>query len=91
MAKFRISAVKPITNEPIVFWYDNLSSMIFDEDGATVEFGNEVKQYDPFIVTTSKDTPAWKSRDVKVLKIQLGLSCKYECTYCNQRFVPKAD
>jgi len=29
--------------------------------------------------------------NVRVLKISLGLSCNYECSYCNQRFVPRAD
>ena len=40
---------------------------------------------------TSQATPAGKTKDIKVLKIQLGLSCNYECVYCSQRFVPRAD
>jgi len=46
-------------------------------------------------VTQEKVTPTkpvmltWgKSREVRVLKIQLGLSCNYSCEYCLQRFVP---
>jgi uncharacterized protein len=38
----------------------------------------------------SKDTPAGKVSP-KVLKVSLGLSCNYECEYCSQRFVPRAD
>jgi len=91
VAKFRITATKPITNENIVYWYDNMTSMVFNEDGSTIEFKGEEKDYTPFPVKTSKETPAGKSKEVKVLKIQLGLSCNYECSYCNQRFVPKAD
>jgi uncharacterized protein len=91
VAKFRISAIKPITNENIVFWYDNMSSIIFNEDGSILPLVGEEKEYKSFPVQTSKDTPAGKSKDIKVLKIQLGLSCNYECSYCNQRFVPKAD
>jgi uncharacterized protein len=30
-------------------------------------------------------------RNLKTIKIQLGLSCNFECEYCNQRFVPHAD
>ena len=32
----------------------------------------------------SKSTPVGKSRAPKVLKIQLGLSCNYSCSYCSQ-------
>jgi uncharacterized protein len=92
MAKFRITAVKPVTNEQKVFWYDNMTSLVFDEQGTIIDFGTqEKKEYKPFPVITSKDTPAPKSKNVKTLKIQLGLSCNYECSYCNQRFVPHAD
>jgi len=29
-------------------------------------------------------------RDLEKIKIQLGLSCNYSCSYCSQRFVPRA-
>ncbi len=32
----------------------------------------------------AKDKPLGKSRAPRVLKIQLGLSCNYACSYCNQ-------
>ena len=34
----------------------------------------------------AKDKPHGKSRAPRVLKIQLGLSCNYACTYCSQAF-----
>ena len=34
----------------------------------------------------SKSAPVAKSRAPKVLKIQLGLSCNYSCSYCSQAF-----
>ncbi|PVZ48662.1 radical SAM/SPASM domain-containing protein [Thalassobacter stenotrophicus] len=34
----------------------------------------------------AKDKPLGKSRTPRVLKIQLGLSCNYACSYCNQAF-----
>ena len=37
----------------------------------------------------SKDSPLKKSRTVRTLKIQLGLSCNYACDYCSQRFVAR--
>ena len=91
MAKFRISAVKPGTNETTLYWYDNMSSLIFEEDGKIIDLKGLPQNHQPFPVQTSINNPAGKSKDVKILKIQLGLSCNYECTYCNQRFVPHAD
>ena len=35
--------------------------------------------------------PEHGKKDLKTVKIQLGLSCNFECDYCNQRFVPHAD
>jgi uncharacterized protein len=91
MAKFRISAVKPGTNETVLYWYDNMSSLIFDEHGKIIDLKGLPQNHKDFPVKTSIDNPAGKSHDIQVLKIQLGLSCNYECTYCNQRFVPHAD
>jgi uncharacterized protein len=34
----------------------------------------------------AKDKPLGKSRALRVLKIQLGLSCNYACSYCSQAF-----
>ena len=34
----------------------------------------------------AKDKPLGKSRSPRILKIQLGLSCNYACSYCNQAF-----
>lgn len=36
-----------------------------------------------------KDTPLHKSKNVRLLKIQLGLSCNYTCGYCSQKFVER--
>ena len=38
----------------------------------------------PISPRVSKATPLGKSRAPKVLKIQLGLSCNYSCSYCSQ-------
>jgi uncharacterized protein len=34
----------------------------------------------------AKDKPLGKSRAPRILKIQLGLSCNYACSYCSQAF-----
>jgi len=91
MAKFTIRAVKPITNEEHTFVYDNLTSEIFDEQGNLIKVKSDEQPNYNAVFATSQATPAGKTKDIKVLKIQLGLSCNYECVYCSQRFVPRAD
>ena len=86
----KLKCIKPLTNEEAVFLYDNITSQIFNEDGSEIDPDREGSESIPFFAT-SKDTPAGKVRQIKKLKIQLGLSCNYECTYCNQRFVPHAE
>lgn len=72
------------------FLYDNISSALIDERGKYVikpDTGTEGYAIAP---QTSKDKPLGKTRDIRTLKISLGLSCNYECSYCNQRFQPDA-
>jgi uncharacterized protein len=38
------------------------------------------------VTRVAKDKPLGKSRAPRVLKIQLGLSCNYACSYCSQAF-----
>ncbi|BAU40003.1 hypothetical protein [Ralstonia phage RSP15] len=76
--------------EDVFIYYDSHNSTLKDENGNDfVPHLNKVEWEDYFPL--SKDNPAGKTKDAQVLKIQLGLSCNYSCTYCNQRFVPHAD
>lgn len=71
---------------------------VYDSDASTLvtETGNVIV---PFMarsnaaeaVVVSRETPVGKSRAPKTLKISLGLSCNYECSYCSQRLVPHTD
>ena len=38
------------------------------------------------VARVAKDKPLGKSRAPRILKIQLGLSCNYACSYCSQAF-----
>ncbi|KGL00155.1 radical SAM protein [Thalassobacter sp. 16PALIMAR09] len=40
----------------------------------------------PSVPKVARDKPLGKSRAPRVLKIQLGLSCNYACSYCSQAF-----
>ena len=98
--KFDVLCTRPVIIDDEVknvqlvkYVYDNQTSEIFDEEGNLVkvrpfrkhDFKNHKQPH-----KTSAETPAGK-KDIKTLKIQLGLSCNYSCEYCNQRFVPHAD
>lgn len=98
--KFIIAATKPILDEKnyvadvekLQFFYDNMTSEIWDSGGKLVEVTpfQKIDNY-PSVRTTSIDTPNAKSILIKTLKIQLGLSCNYSCEYCSQRFVPNIE
>lgn len=86
MAKFDITVVNPLTNEKRIVYYDNSCNSLTWEHGVNVIPGS---------LDTSnlelEQIKLDKGKDPNVVKILLGLSCNYECSYCNQRFVPHAD
>ncbi len=86
MAKFEIKAWNALTNDEKIFYYDSSVSTITDSDGNNV-LQNVLTQ--PEVKTPAKIQHG--KRRLKTVKIQLGLSCNFECEYCNQRFVPHAD
>lgn len=87
---FKILAEKN-ANDKKVFLYDNMTNTLKTEFDFVYEYGDisakvETRsEYKPF----SPANPLKKSKDVRVLKIQLGLSCNYSCDYCSQRFVER--
>jgi uncharacterized protein len=86
---FKITAIKPGTDDRIVLNYDPHTSRLMDEQGRDLVEGIQTSSKYQAVVTTSVDTPAGKVTP-RLLKISLGLSCNYECEYCSQRFVPRA-
>ncbi len=91
--KFTLSCTRPIVIDNQLqnieygkLYYDNQTSQLFDETGKLLFEGNH-EWNEAF--ATSEETPAKKSK-ISTLKIQLGLSCNYSCSYCSQRFVPNA-
>lgn len=75
------------------FVYDNMTSEIFDENNNPIFKQPEKKKYSKSRPAhkLSRDNPGIKTSNIKILKIQLGLTCNYSCEYCSQRFVPNAD
>lgn len=87
MAKFKIHAIGRDGAETVL-WYDNQTSSLTWTDGSSVIFLDVGTFHDADSV--SMDQPGRKGV-VRTLKISLGLSCNYECSYCSQRFVPHAE
>ena len=68
--------------EQKVFFYDNQNSELLDEDSLPVDvipISYDYFSKRPYISTSTKT-------NIQTLKIQLGLNCNYECSYCSQRF-----
>lgn len=74
--------------------YDSTNSLLLWGDGTPVDLpiaGASAPARYRDSIPVSKTSPGRKVRAVRSLKIQLGLLCNYECSYCSQRFVPRAD
>ena len=70
------------------------STLVWADTGEPVDLSPIGSSYDPSppawtpAHAVSPDNPGIKSRDIRVLKIQMGLKCNYACTYCNQASQP---
>mgnify|MGYP006293450337 CR=1 FL=1 len=86
---FEILAERHATDKK-KFYYDNETNILKDENGIVYEYPEDQRKqiFKPATVF-SKDQPLKKSRKVRLVKIQLGLSCNYACSYCSQRFVER--
>jgi uncharacterized protein len=89
MTNFVITAVKPHTNESIKLLYDNETNVLKTENGFVFNNPDLKAGRTELSVPFSKYVPITKRKDIRLLKIQLGLSCNYSCEYCSQRFVER--
>lgn len=69
------------------------SSLIWADNGEALPlpqaFGrSENQNWQPFWHLHHPTNPAGKSRDIRHLKLQLGLKCNYTCQYCSQAHQP---
>ena len=89
---FEIEATRFEDGDKKTFFYDNMTNVLKDSNGNIFESPeNQVqkvpqKPYKAF----DKNHPLKKSKLIKHLKIQMGLSCNYSCDYCSQKFVERA-
>ena len=80
MPIIKILGEKLETHEQKTFWLDNLTNRIYDTEP-------ETSATHPTVDFAERGKVGPFSR----IKIQLGLSCNFSCSYCSQRFVERAD
>jgi uncharacterized protein len=73
-----------------IFYYNSEDSTLLDENRNPVIPIN-AQDNQKIGWNWTKNNPATKIKAVRHLKISLGLSCNYSCSYCSQRFIPNAD
>lgn len=88
MATFTIHALSAKTGEQTTFSYNNMTSELLHADGSPVV---PVRPEPRAPITAVAAQQPGRKGTIRRLKISLGLSCNYECSYCSQRFVPHAD
>jgi len=72
----------------------HVSELVWEDSGERVslaavgmDYANASRDWKPAF-PVSPANPARKGRNVRVLKIQMGLKCNYACAYCNQASQP---
>ena len=74
------------------FYYDNMKNVLTNADGVPYEFSEiQANPHAKNYVGFNSENPIGKSKSIRQLKIQLGLSCNYSCDYCSQKFVGWGD
>ena len=76
-------ACRSAAGEEVALTYWPQASVLEDANGVPLLADVAAATFAP-AEPISPSAPGWKSREVRVLKIQLGLGCNYECSYCNQ-------
>jgi uncharacterized protein len=89
---FEIHAVRPEDGDEKIFHYDNMKNVLSSDDGFIYEYP-EKTSFDNLTPSRAFDqnNPLKKQKLIKTLKIQMGLSCNYSCSYCSQKFVERPD
>lgn len=82
---FRLHLESPDGDNRILLWNPKDSSMIWEDNGQSLIYQEEEVPDYKVVEKFSPSKPLkGKSASVKSLKIQMGLSCNYDCSYCSQ-------
>lgn len=90
---FKLTCLKPeAPNSTKIFYYDNSTGLLHDHEGCPVgEPELDITAQASVFQANASYNPIRKTNSPSVLKIQLGLTCNYSCSYCLQKYVPRAD
>jgi len=84
MPLFNILCYKPDTLEETTVLYNSTDSTLTWKDGTPIISSSKSTTTEKYSIKVGK-------KNLKKIKIQLGLSCNFECDYCSQRFVPNSE
>ena len=78
---FEIHAERSI-NDTQTLYYDNITNTLTNAKGEVYEYPEDqrIKPLSPLTKPFSKTDPLKKSKEISILKIQLGLSCNYSAS-----------
>ena len=74
-----------------LIWADTGKPVHVDGDRLDVNLDANTNWHASPSLSQHPSTPRGKIGALKAIKISLGLSCNFSCTYCSQRFVPHDD
>lgn len=90
MTSFVITTINPAGGPGPQLRYDTSDSSLVNAHTGEPVVPRSVVEGSVNALAVCRGTPIGKTSP-SVLKISLGLSCNYECEYCSQRFVARAD
>jgi uncharacterized protein len=84
----QIMVYDPITSE--MYWEETSDKPDLKVISPNLEYNVNLKVWKPAPITnpSSEETHGKKSKNVKILKITMGLKCNFACSYCNQAHQP---
>ena len=89
---YRLTLRGPKGFTTVALYDPSISRLVWEEDGSDVPlpsvFPRNDREWAPFWHIHHPTDPAGKSRDIRHLKLQLGLKCNYSCQYCSQAHQP---
>ena len=102
MAKFKFIMETPDERELILNYDNETSALTYGKNTCGFAIGEDVIPKEEKTELSLDRQPmltdeGWKpffkmsdgKRDLKRIKIQIGMKCNYSCEYCSQRFVPR--
>lgn len=72
-------------------WLDETTYIGLGPDGRIAKLTGEMDEVEVSFTDAWADKPPGKGGEIKRLKIQMGMSCNYSCSYCSQRFVERPE